>query len=108
LTAQETDKLWALNSRAPLLLAGRAAAHMASIGGGSIVNISSVVGSERGIRSQSLYATTKGAVDAMTRSLAADWGHQGVRVNAVRPAVVRSDLSAAIFANAEPEKTLRA
>ncbi|GAA4586482.1 SDR family oxidoreductase [Planotetraspora phitsanulokensis] len=108
LTAQEADELWALNGRAPLLLGGKAAAHMASIGGGSIVNISSVVGSERSIRGQSLYAATKGAVDAITRSLAADWGGKGVRVNAVRPAVTRSDMSAAIFTNPDLKNALTA
>jgi NAD(P)-dependent dehydrogenase (short-subunit alcohol dehydrogenase family) len=108
LTAQEADELWALNSRAPLLLGGRAAAHMASIGGGSIINVGSVVGSERSIVNQSLYAATKGGVDAITRSLAAEWGRKGVRVNAVRPAVTRSDMSATIFANPEIEKSLSA
>ncbi|GII54321.1 gluconate 5-dehydrogenase [Planotetraspora thailandica] len=108
LTPQEADALWALNCRAPLLLGGRAAAHMAANGGGSIVNISSVVGSERSMPNQSLYAATKGGVDAVTRSLAAGWGPKGVRVNAVRPAVTRSDMSAAIFADSQWEKALSA
>jgi NAD(P)-dependent dehydrogenase (short-subunit alcohol dehydrogenase family) len=108
LTAQEIDELWALNGRAPLILGGKIAAHMASIGGGSIVNISSVIGSERSIANQSLYAATKGGVDAITRSLAAEWGRKGVRVNAVRPAVTRSDMSATIFADPEIEKLLSA
>jgi NAD(P)-dependent dehydrogenase (short-subunit alcohol dehydrogenase family) len=108
LTPQEADELWALNGRALLLLGGKAAAHMASIGGGSIVNLSSVVGSERSMPNQSLYAATKGAVDAITRSLAAEWGSKGVRVNAVRPAMTRSDMSAVIFADPEIVKSLSA
>ncbi|MFF4903205.1 SDR family NAD(P)-dependent oxidoreductase [Streptomyces sp. NPDC001068] len=108
LTAEEADELWALNLRAPLLLSGRVAAHMAAGGGGSIVNISSVIGSERAISHQSLYAATKGGVDALTRALAAEWGGARVRVNAVRPAVTRSDMSAAIFADPQLERTLTA
>lgn len=108
LTAEEADELWALNLRTPLLLAGRAAAHMASNGGGSIVNISSDIGSERSISHQSLYSATKGGVDAITRALAAEWGGSNVRVNAVRPAVTRTDMSAAVFADAQLEKTLTA
>jgi NAD(P)-dependent dehydrogenase (short-subunit alcohol dehydrogenase family) len=99
LTEAEADDLWRLNTRSPLLLAGLAAAHMAANGGGSIVNLSSVIGSERSIANQSLYATTKGGVDAMTRSLAAEWGPKGVRVNAVRPAVTRTDMAAAVFSD---------
>lgn len=96
LTAEEADSAWALNTRAPLLLGAKAAAHMAQIGGGSIVNVSSAVGSDRSMAHVSLYATTKGAVDAVTLALAAEWGASGVRVNAVRPGVVRTDFSAGI------------
>jgi NAD(P)-dependent dehydrogenase (short-subunit alcohol dehydrogenase family) len=99
LTVAEADSLWALNARAPLLLGAKAAAHMAETGGGSIVNVSSAVGSDRGMANVSLYATTKGAVDALTLALAAEWGPSGVRVNAVRPGVVRTDFSAGITGN---------
>ncbi|WP_051813596.1 SDR family NAD(P)-dependent oxidoreductase [Streptomyces sp. NRRL S-340] len=106
LTPAEADGLWALNARTPLLLGGLAAAHMASRGGGSIVNVSSDIGSVRSMPNQSLYAATKGAVDAVTRSLAAEWGGRGVRVNAVRPAVTDTDMSAGIFADPGLEKVL--
>ncbi|WP_018569541.1 SDR family NAD(P)-dependent oxidoreductase [Streptomyces sp. PsTaAH-124] len=108
LTPAEADQLWGLNARTPLLLGGLAAAHMAARGGGSIVNISSDVGSVRGIPNQSLYAATKGAVDGATRSLAAEWGERGVRVNAVRPAVTDTDMSAAVFADPHLERALTA
>ena len=42
----------------------------------------------------SVYAATKGAADAMTRALAAEWSSRGVRVNAVRPYVVLTDMLA--------------
>jgi NAD(P)-dependent dehydrogenase (short-subunit alcohol dehydrogenase family) len=108
LTTREADDLWALNTRAPMLLAGLAAAHMAANGGGSIVNLGSVIGSERSIPNQVLYSVTKGGIDGLTRALAAEWGPRGVRVNSVRPAVTRSDMSAAIFDNPELEKALTA
>ncbi|MYV53746.1 SDR family oxidoreductase [Streptomyces sp. SID3212] len=106
LTAAEADALWALNARTPLLLGARAAAHMAATGGGSIVNLSSAVGGDRSMAGVGLYATTKGAVDAATLSLAAEWGASGVRVNAVRPGVVRTDFSAGITGNPALEATL--
>lgn len=100
LTAADVDAVLALNVRAPLLLASAAAAHMAGRGGGSIVNISSGLG-DIGSAGSSLYGTSKGAVDAMTRSLAAEWGPAGVRVNAVRVGLVRSDSTAFLVGNDE-------
>jgi NAD(P)-dependent dehydrogenase (short-subunit alcohol dehydrogenase family) len=95
LTAEALDGVLALNVRAALLLQGWAAEHMARSDGGSIVNVSSAL-SGLGNTYSSLYSATKGALDAATRSLAAEWGPRGVRVNAVRPGVTRSDMSAAI------------
>ncbi|WP_405763873.1 SDR family oxidoreductase [Actinacidiphila glaucinigra] len=106
MTAEEADALWALNTRAPLLLGAKAAAHMASVGGGSIVNVTSAVGSDRSMANVSLYATTKGAVDALTLALAAEWGTANVRVNAVRPAVARTDFSRAVTENPALEAML--
>lgn len=106
MTAEEADALWALNTRAPLLLGAKAAAHMASVGGGSIVNVTSAVGSDRSMANVSLYATTKGAVDALTLALAAEWGTANVRVNAVRPAVARTDFSRAVTENPALEEML--
>ena len=58
-------------------------------GHGSIVNIASVAG----IRSMPLhaYAPAKAAVIAMTETLAAEWGHLGIRVNAVSPGFTRTE-----------------
>ncbi|MBV2355380.1 SDR family oxidoreductase [Streptomyces sp. J2-1] len=97
-TAEDIDAVHALNVRAPLLLAGGLARVMAGRGGGAIVNVSSAL-AERGIPQNMVYAASKAALEAATRSLAAEWGPSGVRVNAVRPAVTRSDMAAAITEN---------
>ncbi len=93
LTTVEFDELIGLNLRGPLMLTGLAATHMAQSGGGSVVNISSVFGAV-GSAHSSLYAASKGAIDAATRALAAEWGPSGVRVNAIRPGLTRSDATA--------------
>lgn len=53
-------------------------------GGGSIVNISSI-GGTFGAPEQSVYGATKAAVIAMSRAAAAEYGREGVRVNAIAP-----------------------
>jgi NAD(P)-dependent dehydrogenase (short-subunit alcohol dehydrogenase family) len=103
-SAEDIDSVHALNVRAPLLLAGRFARVMAERGGGAIVNVSSAL-AERGTPQNMVYAASKGAIEAATRALAAEWGHHAVRVNAVRPAVTRSDMSTAITGNEDIVRT---
>lgn len=87
----QLDQLYAVNLRACTLLAVRAAACMAEQGGGAIVNVSSIT-ALAGAPYLSAYAATKGALDALTRSLAAEWGHAGVRVNSLSPGVIETDI----------------
>jgi len=76
--------------------------------GGAIVTISSTL-SQRPVPGAALYAATKGAVEALTRALALELGEAGVRVNAVQPALVRSDIwTAAGMAPAAYEALLEA
>lgn len=73
-----------------LLLASQAAARQFDGSGGSIINISSIV-STLAIPESAVYSGTKGAVDAITRSLAAELGPRGIRVNAIRPGMVETE-----------------
>jgi NAD(P)-dependent dehydrogenase (short-subunit alcohol dehydrogenase family) len=89
--AELIDRLYAVNVRAPLLLIRALAPGMIEHGGGSIVSLSSVSGVV-GTPRRSAYAATKGAIDAMTRSLAAELGPHGIRLNTVAPGVVDTDM----------------
>ena len=104
LTAADVDRAFALNVRAGLLLAAHAAPHIAEAGGGSIVFISSAL-SNLGTPGAHLYAATKGALDAASKALAAEWGPSGVRVNSVRPGVTRTDMVASLVDNAAIQAT---
>ena len=82
LDAAGLDRLLAANVRAPYLLVAAIAPAMAARGGGSIINIGSQAG-EIGMSGGAAYGGTKGALDAMTRSWAAEYSPAGVRINAV-------------------------
>jgi NAD(P)-dependent dehydrogenase (short-subunit alcohol dehydrogenase family) len=65
---------------------------------GSIINISSVVGL-RGVPLQGVYAMTKAAVISMTRTLAMELGPAAIRVNAIAPGLVDTQLARAVTSN---------
>lgn len=90
-TPESIDESFAVNVRAPLLLAGRLGSAMAERGHGSIIMISSVTTSHS-VPYAALYAATKSALNGMTKALAGEFGHSGVRVNAVRPGIVATDM----------------
>jgi NAD(P)-dependent dehydrogenase (short-subunit alcohol dehydrogenase family) len=60
---------------------------------GVIVNMSSVRGRVAPGMGGSAYATSKGGVDQLTRTLAAEWAKYGIRVNAVAPALIMTDMT---------------
>jgi NAD(P)-dependent dehydrogenase (short-subunit alcohol dehydrogenase family) len=71
-----------------LQAAGR---YMLRQGSGAIVNLSSVAGA-RGVPGRTPYAASKAGVEAVTRSAAVEWARAGIRVNAVAPGYVESEL----------------
>ena len=90
--AAHIDRLFNLNVRG-LLLACREAARRFGEEGGTIINVSSVV-PRMAIPGLSAYTATKGAVDAITRVLAAELGPRKITVNAVCPGLTDTDLVA--------------
>ena len=69
-------------------------------GGGSILNMSALGGGFLGMgRGNAAYCATKGAIAALTKDLAAEWGPKGIRVNALAPSWFRTDMNtSSIFA----------
>jgi NAD(P)-dependent dehydrogenase (short-subunit alcohol dehydrogenase family) len=83
------DRIHQLNVRNLLLLTTELIPSMVDHGRGSVVNISSI-SSQRGTPRRSAYAASKGAVDALTRSLAMEFGPHGLRFNSVAPGVIHT------------------
>lgn len=91
LTPALIDELLDTNVRGLLVLTAAVLPAMVAQGRGSIVNLSSV-SSVVGTPNRAAYAASKGAVDALTRSLAIEYGRHGIRANAVAPGVIDTQL----------------
>ncbi|SDZ34897.1 3-oxoacyl-[acyl-carrier protein] reductase [Saccharopolyspora shandongensis] len=72
-----------------------AAAVMREQGSGSIVNISSISG-KVGMTGQTNYSAAKAGIVGLTKAAAKELAHKGVRVNAVQPGLIRTDMTAAL------------
>jgi NAD(P)-dependent dehydrogenase (short-subunit alcohol dehydrogenase family) len=83
-----------VNLVAPFLLAKTFAIKMLEAGSGSIVNVASVAGL-LGISDRAAYNASKHGLIGLTRTLAAEWGGRGVRVNAVCPGWVKTEMDVA-------------
>lgn len=89
-TVAEFDELFAVNVRAPYFLVQQLLPTLCQ--GSNIVFVSSLV-ARASVGNLSAYAATKGAINTMVKHFAAALGERGIRVNAVAPGVVETDMS---------------
>jgi NAD(P)-dependent dehydrogenase (short-subunit alcohol dehydrogenase family) len=91
LDTADWDRVIAVNLRGPFLCCKYAIPHLAAAGHGAIVNIASIFGMV-GAHDGAAYCASKGGVIALTQQLAVDLGPRGIRVNAVAPGFIDTDM----------------
>jgi 3-oxoacyl-[acyl-carrier protein] reductase len=102
-TIEDFDNLFAVNVRAPFFLVQQL---LPVLGKGSAIIFTSSLVAHAAVGTLSAYAATKGAIDTLVRHFAAALGPRGIRVNAVAPGVVDTDMSSFTKTDAGREATL--
>ena len=101
ISIDDWDRVQAVNLKGTFLCSRVAARQMKLQGGGAIVNLASIMGFSGGIFPNASYQASKGGVVNLTRALALEWAVDKIRVNAVAPTFVRTDLTVPVFSNPE-------
>ena len=90
----------ATDLKGPFFMCQAVGRHMLEANAGSIINVASINGLRPSVNS-GVYAICKAGVFLMTKALAKEWGPHGIRVNAIAPGVVETDMSKPLRENPE-------
>ena len=106
ITEEQWDETFSINVRGLWMLSRSVLPHLRKSGGGSIINVASVLGIN-GARNRAAYASSKGATILLTKCMAIDHGHEKIRVNAICPSFVETDLTAEVIRMAADPEAVR-
>jgi NAD(P)-dependent dehydrogenase (short-subunit alcohol dehydrogenase family) len=96
-TPDEWDRILAVNLRGAFLPAQAAARHWIARGQSGSVTMTSSIAGQVGIPTLAPYAASKGGINQLVRTLAAEWAAHGIRVNAVAPGYVANIMDNVTF-----------
>lgn len=98
LSEDEFDRVQAVNAKSVFVFAQAAARHMKDSGGGAIVNVTSISGERFTNPKQLAYCTSKAAANMLTRGLAITLAEHHIRVNAVLPGTIPTEINEKVLA----------
>lgn len=105
-SAADFATVLAVNLTGAFLCCREAGKRMAAQGEGAIVNIASIMGFSGGIFPNAAYQASKGGLVNLTRALAVEWAPLGIRVNAVAPTYVETDLTRGLLSRPEARERI--
>jgi gluconate 5-dehydrogenase len=106
ITLSGVGSMLSVNVAAPFALSKAAAPHMIAGAYGRIILVSSAAAT-RARAGDAAYIASKGAVEALTRAFACEWGRQGITCNAISPGPFATETNAAFFRQPEIAETIR-
>jgi len=106
ITEDDWDRVITVNLKGPFLMSRAALKEFRKNGGGTIVNIGSVLGLVA-MKDRAAYCASKGGVTMLTKAMALDHAHENVRVNCICPSIVETELVKGLFDDSEQGKRLK-
>jgi NAD(P)-dependent dehydrogenase (short-subunit alcohol dehydrogenase family) len=103
---EEWDHIMLVNLKGPFLMSRAALPELRKAGGGSIINIGSVLGLV-GMKGRAAYTASKGGVTQLTKAMAMDHAHEKIRVNCICPALVETELIRDLFGSGSEGEAVR-
>jgi len=106
ISEEQWDQVIETNLKGPFLMARAVLPALRRAGGGSIVNVGSVLGLVA-MRDRAAYCASKGGVTLLTKAMAVDHAHENIRVNCICPSIVETELVKGLFSGTEEGRRLR-
>jgi NAD(P)-dependent dehydrogenase (short-subunit alcohol dehydrogenase family) len=106
ISEEDWDRVITVNLKGPFLMSRAALKEFRKNGGGTIVNIGSVLGLVA-MKDRAAYCASKGGVTMLTKAMALDHAHENVRVNCICPSIVETELVKGLFNDSEQGKRLK-
>lgn len=106
ISEDDWDRVLETNLKGPFLMARAVLPAMRRAGGGSIVNVGSVLGLVA-MRDRAAYCASKGGVTLLTKAMALDHAHENIRVNCICPSIVETELVKGLFSNSDEGRKTR-